>query len=626
MTVPPQLGKAPFVAILAGICGGIVMFYRAGVPLWAGFVAVAVGLGAWVLNELNEPHRHSWRMLAAILPGFVGVGIMAASLYAPVNAERIPGDCRVRGIVRESVPAVQGTRLTVELRGMTDRQGVALPLLSRCHLYVDSAGYKPGDLVCFPAFFDEPEGDAGYREYLFSRGIDLMARLPDSLVVSAGHERVWNSVPMAWQRAAADRLDSSSLSREGGDFLKALLLGDRSGVDRATRKDFADAGIAHLLAVSGLHVGILVGLLLLILWPLNFFRMAWLRYLMAVAGVWIYACVAGMNPPVVRAAVMATCLMAGLLMERRGGGINALCLAGCLILLVAPRSLFDAGFLLSFVVTAAILLFAGSFTVQNSRRRRHAAYKLADWAIVACFAFLASWLITARFFHSVALVFLPLNLLLVPLLPVYFGIGLGYLLLLFLGCDAAWMAFLPDGGYVALRGAVAAIGSLPGVVGELWVAEPVVWLYMAGLLAFGFALAYRRRVWLAGACVCVLLATTGAALLPAGPPPDRVTVGGTHSYALVSATVNGVTERLRLSADTLAVVTVNGKTMVYAGCREVAESGVTEAPCRVDALIIGPHYAGDLRPLLSRFRPDTICCHPYMPLDSRDRLTAQWAR
>ena len=625
MTVPPQLGKAPFAAILAGVCGGIVVSYRCSAGVWLGVALVVSGLVAGLLMERRRLYRRQWLLLLPLLTAFAGVGVMAAAVHAPVRADDLPGGCLARGVVRGVTPTDGGERLEVELQALTHPgSGTVLPLRSRAYVYVDSARFERGQTLSFPGYFSEPAGDDSYRGYMFGKGVDLVAYLPDSLVVVTGSVPLWDDVPAAMQRSCVHALDGSRLSVQGRGFLKALLIGDRAELDPDVRQDFADAGIVHLLAVSGLHVGILVALVALLLLPLNLLGLRWLRFLLVAAGVWVYAALTGMNPPVVRAAVMVTCVMLSMLLERPGTVLNSLCVAGCGILLVDPRSLFDAGLLLSFMVTGAIMLFAEPLTPGRTNRRNRRRRGVLQMLVVPCVAFMVSWVLTARYFHSVPLIFLPLNLLMAPLLPLYFWLGAGYLLLRLCGLDAGWWAALLDGGYDCLREMAGWIASLPGATCSIWLPEVAAWLYLGGVLAFAFALVYKRRAWWGIAIAAAAASMIAICVLPTGCPPDRVEVTGNWKQTTVSVTTRGRTERASLPQDTLLACRINGSLILLIDA-PFSESSVASAPASADAIIIGPRYKGTLKQLQTHFKADTICLHPALPLDRRDELTTRSA-
>jgi len=143
----------------------------------------------------------------------------------------------------------------------------------------------------------------------------------------------------------------------------AVLLGDRQRLHTEELEQFANGGIVHLVAISGLHVGILAGGLLL---PLRLFsRYQVTLYLAVLTVIWCYAAMVDLRPPVTRAAILVTAAMLGRLCLREFHAVYSLYLAGFVILVMDPSSLFDVGTQLSFIAVATLFLLKSL----NSNRR-----------------------------------------------------------------------------------------------------------------------------------------------------------------------------------------------------------------------------------------------------------------
>ncbi|NBC84884.1 MAG: DUF4131 domain-containing protein, partial [Bacteroidetes bacterium] len=145
-------------------------------------------------------------------------------------------------------------------------------------------------------------------------------------------------------------------------IIHALLLGDRSRVTDAHRDAFAQTGLMHLLAVSGLHV-LLVGMVLYsLLRPmLHRFRLRWqhieiLRALLTVGILVLYMLLTGRPPSVVRAVVMASLFIGGIVLQRSSHTLNTLGVAAVILLMMRPTALFDVGFQLSLSAVAGIVV------------------------------------------------------------------------------------------------------------------------------------------------------------------------------------------------------------------------------------------------------------------------------
>lgn len=161
-----------------------------------------------------------------------------------------------------------------------------------------------------------------------------------------------------------------SFNPESTSLLKTLLLGKRSDLNEETYQNYIDAGAVHILAISGLHVGIITGILLFFLKKVpNIGVYRPLRYGILLVGVWSFALLAGASPSVLRATVMFSFVGLSSLIERRQGRFDALMLSMLLLLLIHPNYLYEVGFQLSYAAVFSIMKFYPVmkqwFTLQN---------------------------------------------------------------------------------------------------------------------------------------------------------------------------------------------------------------------------------------------------------------------
>ncbi len=230
-----------------------------------------------------------------------------------------------------------------------------------------------------------------------------------------------------WESAARHlvtaRLRRNLPDREVEGIAEALLLGDRSRIEPATRDLFRVAGVAHLLAVSGLHI-LLVGMVLFrTLGPLlSRTRVPWrareaLRGGITLAVIAGYVILTGASPSATRAGIMAAVLIGGVLVQRTVGLPNSLGLAALLLMLHRPGVLFDAGFQLSFAAVGALALLAPAFDARLPGwiTRRRPLRSVATLLTASFAATLGTAPVTLYHFGSVALGGLVLNTVAIPL-------------------------------------------------------------------------------------------------------------------------------------------------------------------------------------------------------------------
>ncbi|MDE5636533.1 MAG: ComEC/Rec2 family competence protein [Alistipes sp.] len=350
MTRPGQI--PPMIPAAAALAAGIVVSWYFMLPVR--FTAAAAAVCAVTAAVAVDRSRAAGvAALAAVL--FLG---MTASGMRPVvdvpDTARAVCDVEITGHVafRDGWLRTSG-----ELRARRSADGVWHGCRGRVVIAADSAsGIRQGDrVVCrtrIVPFDGSSEGYGGlmrrrgYAGRLFIAGCDVLSRqrCAERRLIASLHER-------AVRRMAQLPLEGRSLA-----VATALGTGDRSLLDRELRGEYSRAGMAHVLALSGLHVGIVLLLVdALLFWMPLLPAGHKLRCVAAVALLWGYVAVTGMAPSAVRAAMMFSALQLSRLFSARYSGANALAAAAFVCMCHDPELLRDPGFQLSYAAVAGIL-------------------------------------------------------------------------------------------------------------------------------------------------------------------------------------------------------------------------------------------------------------------------------
>ena len=245
-------------------------------------------------------------------------------------------------------------------------------------------------------------------------------------------------------------LHESGLEEEQLAVVAAISLGDRSQLQRETRDLYAAAGASHLLALSGLHLGIIVGLFVTLLTTrLVYSRWRWPLAMLVVAFIWSYAFVAGLPASLVRASLMTSLLVLLSCVHRRRQGVNVLLATVLFMLLMRPVYLFDVGAQLSCLAVAGIMLFYQPFMKWAYRHWRFVLFRLDHYhllwplkllAVSVC-AQLLTWPLVFLYFHQYPLYGALFSIILVPLTTLLVYGALAVMLVgLVWTAGAAWMA------------------------------------------------------------------------------------------------------------------------------------------------------------------------------------------
>jgi competence protein ComEC len=272
-------------------------------------------------------------------------------------------------------------------------------------------------------------GDFDYGRYLALNGIFGVVSVGDSgsveVLPSAQRETPASFLASA-QKTVYEILDRFH-TPEQASFLKGLVFGHRSDISLDIKQSFIATGTIHVLAVSGLHVGVVA----LIFYSLaGLFRLSkrWV-VIVTILGLICYMFITGQSPSVVRATVMATVILLGTLFERKTDVYNSLAAAGLLMLLWDPKYLFEVGFQLSFAAVLSIVYFYPK--LESLIRRipeRFEEIKAIDYVLklfaVSLAAQLGTLPFTAYYFGRVSIVALVANLVVVPVAG--FNVMLGF--------------------------------------------------------------------------------------------------------------------------------------------------------------------------------------------------------
>lgn len=215
---------------------------------------------------------------------------------------------------------------------------------------------------------------------------------------------------------------SSSLATESKHFLAAVLLGEKQYIDYDVRQLYSNIGIAHLLALSGLHVGIISMLIFLLLFPIDYITDKRVRIIITSLSLIAYAILTGLSVSVVRATIITVLCGISFCLRRKVNHVNLLAFAAIFILIINPIWIYDVGFQLSFAAVLFILLLANKINPIN--RRSGMLYNVVGLITVTISASLGTFIISAYYFHVIPIVFLIPNVILLPLLPILLCIGL----------------------------------------------------------------------------------------------------------------------------------------------------------------------------------------------------------
>lgn len=285
--------------------------------------------------------------------------------------------------------------------------------------------------------------DFDFAKFQERKGITARIRVKPEQLIAIYDRKAPITFYRQWQKQLIKRIDALGFEAQETALLRSLLAGDRSNIDDELRDNFQRSGLVHILAISGLHVGIVLYLLQFLLYPLRWLpKGRFLQLLLVIALIWLYASVTGFSASVVRAAAMFSLLHIGVQLQRKTNSLNTLMLAAILLLSINTQWLFSVGFQLSFAAVWAILVFYPKL-VALLNPSNFILKKSWQIAVVSFTAQLGVFPISLYYFHQFPGVFLLSNVLLIPFLGFYLGLGFSTLIAGFINEQATlWLAYL----------------------------------------------------------------------------------------------------------------------------------------------------------------------------------------
>jgi competence protein ComEC len=350
-------------------------------------------------------------------------------------------------------------------------------------------------------------GDFDYGLYLRRQGIlgTAWAHRGNWQIVGHQPQKDIQAIAQRCQHALYEQYKKMGIDGKELGILSALTLGYREELDRDVQQSFSASGAMHVLAVSGLHTGIVWGILMWILtiggWCKPLYEEKGKRWLLGgilLTLLWIYAFITGLSPSVLRSALMLSFWELSYLMKRHTSHWNPILAAAVIILLINPLALWSVSFQLSFAAVLGIMVIA-SWMQQHTRLRSGWSKYIGGLLMVSIGAQLATMPLTLYYFGQTSNYFALTNLIVIPLAFVVLLLGL--VSLAFSWCMLGeWLGIAAKWGTWIMRQSVEWIEALPYSTTRMDISEiSAGCMYMA--LVCGILMMRGERVrwwWLIG--------------------------------------------------------------------------------------------------------------------------------
>ncbi len=376
---------------------------------------------------------------------------------------------------------------------------------------------NPGDLILTNATFRKEEKNTNpevfdYQAFLQNRGIyhRMYCFKSSYQLLSNEHIGIWNR-SKRYQGICQDILSHHIKNENNLAVISAMVLGERNLLSDELYEAFTDTGSVHILAVSGLHVGIVAGIIsfcLMFLSNANKYS-RWSKVIISISGIWGFALLTGAAAAVTRAAIMFTLYFLAKSLRRKGISYNVLACAAFMMLLYNPAYLFQAGFQFSFLALIGIMFF---YKRINNRIKSKYGIINKIWSLIAL-SLSAQLLVSPLaifYFHKLPLYFWLTGIITVPFAGLILSAGLGLIGFdLLLGTNSIItqsLAAILEGMLSLFNSIIFQSQKLPFCSADnLWISETSILLIYSSMILGCIFIRHRKVIFLLAALGLLLI-------------------------------------------------------------------------------------------------------------------------
>ncbi len=520
----PIWKKAPFIRLLTPLITGILLKWYFPIPITSVYFSCALLLLVSLLL-LFLPVTFRFRFL--FLPGLLINGLMVVlgmlithQHYTPNKPSWVGHHYKdstlVYTLIEEPLTENENSYKTVASATGISINNKIIPVSGHIILYFRKDSIAPpikyGNQVVFrkPLQSVKSTGNPGafnYKQYAAFQDIYHQAFLKPGEWIVLKNKRI--NLFRQFLNTSRDKIISILRANIRGSkecgLAEAMLIGYKVDLDKDLVQAYSNTGVVHVIAISGLHLGIIYWLLAL------FFRLfvrnrklPWVKPIVIVSGLWLFSLLTGGSPSVLRASVMFTCLVAGESASKRTTIYNTLAASAFLLLCYNPFWLWDAGFQLSYIAVLSIVIF--------NKPLYHLFYfphKLIDaiWKlmVVTIAAQILTTPISVYYFHQFPTLFLLTNLFAVPLSSIILLGEIGLCTVSFIPLISSTLGEVLHWLIRSLNNFIEFINHFSlAVINNLYVTIPQVLLVYVITAALCWWLFYKNRQAVIMALLCLL--------------------------------------------------------------------------------------------------------------------------
>lgn len=517
-----EIRRYPFIRLTIPLIVGIVLALFLPVTQWVGWLLLGVSAASFIVFKHIPKYSLTLVTGISINVFLVAIGLLLASFNVAGEAKDTLAGYKgfVIGEVADD-PKIKENNVSLEIEVFAIRDGDEwIETSGRTLLYLekDSASVllRAGDRIVFSPELSGIENKGNpeefdYRKYLAYNMIfssDYLAgddwRLVDDEAI--GFRPKLSRLRMK----LVGLLRDFGLSDDELGVMSAMTMGYSDILSDEIRHAYSSAGAMHILAVSGLHVGIIYGIIVFLLSFIKNDKLNWLKVVLTISLIWLYALFTGLSPSVSRASLMFSLMSLGKLQKNSPGSLNAVFASMFILLVINPYNLVNIGFQLSYSAVIGIIVLQPKlyaiFEVRN---------KLLDWiwslTTVSVAAQLATMPLCFYYFHQFSNYFLLTNYVMIPISTIAIWTCFIFFAVSWIPYVSTTVAYCLSWLAKAMNYACLTIEGLPfSTMQDIYLDMPQVILLFAIIILFVtfFFFTKRYRHLFAAVSMCVLLAAT----------------------------------------------------------------------------------------------------------------------
>lgn len=283
-----------------------------------------------------------------------------------------------------------------------------------------------------------------YGKYLSRKGIYFQSYLPNSLKIAKRDDLPFVEKIKQRRLETLAKIDQTDLQKRTREFAKGIILADRTEMDQETVRDFRDSGMMHILAISGTHMAIIFGVIVLVL---NFIvppKYRRHKIIVALLLIWSFAVFIDFGNSVVRSCIMITSYYVFVLLQRKTDLLHSMALAGLIILILNSNQLFEVGFQLSFCAVLGIYWFNQPILKYLPKAKNKFQNFMLNVLSISLSAQIGTIPLVIYYFHQYSAVSIIANLVIIPFAEIVIVFSLLMVILISISIRFSWLTCIYD--------------------------------------------------------------------------------------------------------------------------------------------------------------------------------------